>query len=106
MHCEECHTPRNFLGGLDHRPRLRRQPQGPDGQKAPNITPDPETGIGKWKPRRDHRRAPQLGKTPDGDTVDPPMADVVDGTSKLSDADRHAIAVYIESLPPLRATGK
>ena len=23
-------------------------PQGPDGQKAPNVTPDPETGIGKW----------------------------------------------------------
>ena len=34
------------------------------------------------------------------------MGEVVDGTADLTKADRHAIAVYIKSLPPLRATGK
>ena len=47
-HCEECHTPRNFLGALDHAHAFAGNPQGPDGQKAPNITSDAETGIGKW----------------------------------------------------------
>jgi hypothetical protein len=43
---------------------------------------------------------------PDNDMVAHGMADVVEGTGKLTDADRRAIAVYIKSLPPLRATGK
>jgi mono/diheme cytochrome c family protein len=105
VHCEECHTPRNFLGGLDHARGFAGNPEGPDGQKAPDITPDAETGIGKWS-LDDITDVLKTGMTPDGDTVDPPMADVVDGTGKLTDADRHAIAVYIKSLPPRRATGK
>jgi mono/diheme cytochrome c family protein len=105
VHCEECHTPRNFLGALKHDRAFAGNPDGPDGQKAPNITPDAETGLGKWK-LDDIVDVLKNGMTPDGDTVDPPMADVVDGTSKLTDADLHAIAVYIKSLPPLRATGK
>jgi mono/diheme cytochrome c family protein len=105
VHCEECHTPRNFLGGLQHGHAFAGNPQGPDGQKAPNITSDNATGIGKW-------RLDELvdvlttGMTPDGDSVGSGMADVVEGTSKLSAADRHAVAVYIKSLPAQRATGK
>jgi mono/diheme cytochrome c family protein len=105
VHCEECHTPRNFLGGLDHDRAFAGNPQGPDGQKAPNITPDPETGIGKWK-LDEITDVLKNGMTPDGDSVGSGMADVVDGTGKLSDADIHAIATYIKSLPPRRATGK
>jgi hypothetical protein len=44
--------------------------------------------------------------TPDGDSVGQGMADVVDGTGKLTDADRHALAVYIQSLPALPQTPK
>ncbi len=47
-HCEECHTPRNFLGALDHDRAFAGNPDGPNGEKAPNITPDDATGIGKW----------------------------------------------------------
>jgi mono/diheme cytochrome c family protein len=104
-HCEECHTPRNFLGALDHSHAYAGNPQGPDNQKSPNITPDQETGIGKWSVD-DIVEVLKSGITPDGDSVDPPMAEVVDGTGKLTDADRHAIAVYIKSLPAKRATGK
>ena len=46
------------------------------------------------------------GTTPEGDFISKGMSDVVDGTSKLADADRHAIAVYIQSLPALPETPK
>ncbi len=104
-HCEECHTPRNFLGALDRSRAFAGNPNGPDGQKAPNITPDPETGIGKWS-LGDIEDVLKSGEKPDGDFVASGMGDVVDGTGKLTDADRHAIALYIKSLPPRRATGK
>src|SRR4029077_1864293 len=48
-HCGECHTPRNFLGATQSGQRLAGTPDGPDGQLVPNITPDPDTGIGKWE---------------------------------------------------------
>ena len=48
-HCGECHTPRNFFGATRSDQRLSGTSDGPDGQLVPNITPDPGTGIGKWK---------------------------------------------------------
>jgi mono/diheme cytochrome c family protein len=104
-HCEECHTPRNFMGALDRDRGFAGNPQGPDGQKAPDITPDPETGIGKWS-LDDIVEVLKTGITPDGDSVASGMADEVENLGKLTDADRRAIAVYIKSLPPRRATGK
>jgi hypothetical protein len=41
------------------------------------------------------------GMTPTGDFVSGPMAEVVEGTAKLTAADRYAIAVFVKSLPPL-----
>jgi mono/diheme cytochrome c family protein len=105
VHCGECHTPRNFLGGLKKSQAYAGNPQGPDGQKAPNITADPETGIGKWQPD-DITTLLKTGQTPDFDFVGSGMADVVKGTAALSDEDRHAIAVYIKSLPPIRTEKK
>jgi mono/diheme cytochrome c family protein len=104
-HCQECHTPRNFLGGLKTGRAYAGNPDGPDGQKAPDITSDPDTGIGKWS-LGDIETVLESGQTPDGDFVASGMGEVVDGTGKLTVADRHAVAVYIKSLPPLRATGK
>ena len=40
----------------------------------------------------------ESGLTPDFDTVDGEMVDVVDNTSKLTDADRQAIAAYLVNL--------
>lgn len=100
VHCEECHTPRNFLGGLKHSQAFSGNPQGPDGMKIPNVTPDDETGIGKWS-AEDIATVLKTGQTPDFDFVGSGMAEVVKGTGALSDADRHAIAVYVKSLPPI-----
>jgi mono/diheme cytochrome c family protein len=99
-HCEECHTPRNFMGALDEAMAYAGNPHGPDKQDAPNITPDPSSGIGSWSVA-DIAQLLKDGQTPDFDFVGSGMAEVVKGTGALTDADRHAIAVYIKSLPPI-----
>jgi mono/diheme cytochrome c family protein len=99
-HCGECHTPRGWLGGLDTSLAMSGTTAGPEGQKVPNITPDKETGIGGWSPR-DVVRVLRTGQLPNGDFVGSLMGEVVNGTSKLTDADRQAIAVYLQSLPPI-----
>jgi mono/diheme cytochrome c family protein len=100
VHCGECHTPRNFLGGLEQSRAYSGNPQGPDNQKAPNITPDPESGIGKWSVA-EIAELLKSGQTPEFDFVGSGMAEVVKGTAKLADADREAIAIYVKSLPPI-----
>jgi len=99
-HCGECHTPRNFLGAMKTSEAYAGNPAGPDGQKAPNITPDPAKGIGKWS-LDDIETVLKTGQLPDFDFVGSGMAEVVKGTSELTDADRHAIAVYLKSLKPI-----
>jgi mono/diheme cytochrome c family protein len=100
VHCQECHTPRNFMGALKSSRAFSGNPQGPDGLKVPNITPDPESGIGKWS-LDDIATLLHTGQTPDFDFVGSGMAEVVKGTAALSDADRHAIAIYIKSQAPI-----
>ncbi len=100
-HCPECHTPRNFLGALKDGRRFVGAPiYGPGHHFAPNITSDPHDGIGAWS-LTDITNLLSLGVTPKGDFVGGPMAEVVAGTAKLTDADRHAVAVYVKALPPI-----
>jgi mono/diheme cytochrome c family protein len=99
-HCGECHTPRNSLGAAEKDRAYSGVRGGPDGQNAPNITPDPETGLGKWS-TEDITTLLKDGQTPDFDWVGSGMGEVVNNsTSKLTDDDRLAIAVYLRSLPP------
>jgi mono/diheme cytochrome c family protein len=105
VHCQECHTPRNVLGGLDRAHAYAGNLHGPDGNEAPDITSDKKDGLGGWK-LDDLVEVLKSGMTPDSEYVGQGMADVVDGTGKLTDADRHAIAVYIMSLPALPQTPK
>ncbi len=99
-HCEECHTPRNFLGGLNLGRSFSGNIGGPDKQNAPNITSDVKTGIGSWS-IADIEQLLKTGMTPESDIIGSGMKAVVQGTSKLTDADRHAMAVYIKSIPPI-----
>jgi mono/diheme cytochrome c family protein len=101
-HCGECHTPRNWLGATEPSRFLSGTAHGPDGKAVPNITPDPETGIGNWT-EDDIVGVLRNGETPDLDYVTGAMAEVVKSTAKLSDADRRAIAVYLKSLPPIHS---
>jgi mono/diheme cytochrome c family protein len=100
-HCGECHTPRNALGGPNRSLTLAGAPDI-EGGIAPNITPDEETGIGKWSEAA-IIEVLKSGLLPDGDTVGGAMTDVVNhGTSHLTDEDLKAIAVYLKSVKPIR----
>jgi mono/diheme cytochrome c family protein len=99
-HCGECHTPRNWFGAMEGDRFLAGTKDGPDGKPVPNITPDPETGIGKWS-EDDIVGLLTDGHTPDFDFVGGPMAEVVKSTSQLTEADRRAIAVYLKSVAPV-----
>lgn len=96
-HCGECHTPRNLAGGLD-RSKWLAGGVLPDGT-APNLTPHPETGLGKWSPG-DFIDLLKMGMTPDGDFVGGEMAEVVkETTGKLTEDDIKAVIAYLRSLP-------
>jgi mono/diheme cytochrome c family protein len=101
-HCGECHTPRNLAGALDRERWLVGSKEGPEGELAPNLTPDPDTGLGHWS-REDHVWFLETALLPDGDDVQGLMREVIDaGYAHLPASDRHAIAEYLESLPPVR----
>ena len=64
-----------------------------------NITPDPETGIGKWT-QAEIVVALRDGKRPDGSIIGPPMPIPV--YRQLSDHDAEAISAYLLSLKPVK----
>jgi mono/diheme cytochrome c family protein len=96
-HCAECHSPRNAAGAVIPDKRFSGGPDAEGKGWVPNITSDP-TGIAPWS-ESDIAELLKSGFTPDFDSVGGSMTDVVRNTSQLSDADRHAMAVYIKSLP-------
>jgi mono/diheme cytochrome c family protein len=96
-HCAECHSPRNFLGGIIKSERFAGGPT-PDGKDwVPNIT---QKGLAKWTVK-DIAYLLETGFTLDGDSVGSTMSEVVRNISQASADDRLAIATYIKSLPPV-----
>jgi mono/diheme cytochrome c family protein len=101
-HCGECHTPRNLAGALDRSQWMAGSEDGPEGELAPNVTPDDATGIGRWT-RTDLVWFLQTASKPDGDDSTGLMKEVIEeGYTHVPDADLRAIAEYFESLPPIR----
>jgi mono/diheme cytochrome c family protein len=96
-HCAECHSPRNFLGGIVAGTRFAGGPN-PEGEGwVPNITPK---GIGDWS-AKDIAYFLQTGEMPEGDAAGGAMARVIKNTSQLSPEDRAAMVEYLKSLPPV-----
>ena len=96
-HCAECHSPRNFLGGIVSAQRFAGGPN-PEGEGwVPNIT---QKGISDWS-AKDIDYFLETGQTPDGDSAGGSMVRVIKNISQLSPQDRAAIADYIKSLPPV-----
>jgi mono/diheme cytochrome c family protein len=94
-HCAECHSPRNFLGGIVDAQRFAGGPN-PEGEGwVPNIT---QKRLSDWS-AKDFAYFLESGLTPDGDTAGGAMARVIRNTSQLSPEDRTAIAEYLKSLP-------
>jgi mono/diheme cytochrome c family protein len=103
--CSECHTPRTWLGAPEPRLLLAGTLAGPGGKAVPNITPDPETGIGNWS-EEDIVTLLRDGQTPDFDFVGGAMAEIVRNTTRLTDTDRRAIALYLRSLPAIHSDAR
>ena len=96
-HCAECHSPRNFLGGIVADKRFAGGPN-PEGEGwVPNIT---QKGLGDWS-EKDIAYFLETGQTPDNDNAGGSMARVIKNTSQLSPEDRTAMAEYLKSLPPV-----
>jgi len=92
-HCGACHTPKNFLGGDKTSERLRGYPL--QGWFAPNITNDQRLGLGGWSVdevagylKTGHNRT---------SAATGPMSETLNlSTSRMTDADLHAIAAYLK----------
>jgi mono/diheme cytochrome c family protein len=96
-HCAECHSPRNFLGGIVEAQRFAGGPN-PEGEGwVPNIT---QKRLGDWS-AKDIAYFLETGQTPDGDTAGGSMVRVIKNTSQLPAEDRAAMAEYLKSLPPV-----
>ena len=97
-HCAECHSPRNFLGGIVGSQRFAGGAAvDGSGDFVPNIT---QKALGDWT-KKQFIDLVTTGETPDGDSVGGEMAKVVRGTGQLAIGDREAIAGYLKSLPPV-----
>jgi mono/diheme cytochrome c family protein len=66
---------------------------------VPNITPDLETGIGRWT-NEQIAAAVRDGHRPDGSLIGPPMP--VESYRGISDRDLTAIVVFLRTMPPIR----
>ncbi len=99
--CFDCHTPGYFFGKPDMTKFLAGSEVGFEIPEmgvfyGPNLTPDPETGLGKWT-EEEIVTALQMGARPDGRMLAPIMP--WRSFAKLTKADAQAIAAYLKSLP-------
>jgi mono/diheme cytochrome c family protein len=100
--CADCHTPR---GGLQQAPDKHRLYAGdatpPRGFPAnpSNLTPDAETGIGRWR-EDDFLRTLRTGVDPAGNRLHPfmPWREY----RRMTDDDLRAIYRYLRTLPSIR----
>lgn len=100
--CANCHIARNDKGEPLYDKGLSGGMLFDDAAfkaYAPNITPDPETGIGKWTDAQ-LAKAIREGIRPDGRLIGPPMP--VPFYRNLSDADLAAIIAYLKAQPPVK----
>jgi mono/diheme cytochrome c family protein len=93
--CVACHTAptgREFAGG-------RAMPTPFGNLYVPNITPDDDTGIGKWS-ADDFYRMMHTGISRDGALLYPAMPFA--SYTKVTRGDSDAIYAYLMSVPPVR----
>ncbi len=120
--CDDCHTPKLQGGVPDMSRRFSGHPangplppetagavttnmmltawRGPWGLTlTANITPDPETGIGKWTVA-DFKKTIRTGVDPTGYVIRPPMP--IATLQNLPDADLEAIFKFLQAQKPIK----
>ncbi len=95
-HCQQCHTPRNFMQGLKSSQAYAGAVQ--QGWLAYNVTSD-ASGIGTW-PVRDIAAYLATGRADGHGVAAGPMAEAVSYSLRyLTPDDAQALALYLKSLP-------
>lgn len=89
MTCAGCHGA-SFSGGPI--------PGVTGGAVPTNLTPDLETGLGRWT-EADFLRAMREGKRPDGSAIDPSMP--WQGFRHMTDDELQGLWAFLRTLPPL-----
>jgi mono/diheme cytochrome c family protein len=103
-HCGSCHTPRNLIMASDQKQYLAGGDVG--GWHAPNITSDPVSGIGGWS-EDDLVAFFRTGHVDGKAQAAGGMAEAVQNSLRhLSDADLHAMAAYLKTVPAKREPGE
>jgi mono/diheme cytochrome c family protein len=93
-HCGMCHTPKNFLGA--DKASQRFAGYALQGWFAPNITDDARRGLGSWS-ANDIVAYLKTGHNKTGAATGPMSETLNLSTSKMSDPDLQAIAIYLKS---------
>lgn len=99
--CQECHTDVKNKGAPLAGGRPLPTPFG--SFYTPNITPDPETGIGRWS-EADFKSAMRKGVAPDGSNYFPAFP--YTAFAKMTDEDMHALWLYLRSQKPVQQPNK
>jgi mono/diheme cytochrome c family protein len=98
--CGNCHTPQGPNGplpGMELAGGLVIEEEA-FTVRTPNITPDPETGIGLWTDQQ-IIAAIREGRRPDGRIIGPPMP--IDQYRRMSDRDVKALVAYLRQVKPV-----
>jgi mono/diheme cytochrome c family protein len=102
-HCMECHTPMTKPPMRDYKGMMGAGGfpfHGPWGESiAANLTPDPETGLGKWTDTQ-IKTAITDGISANGAKLRPPMG--YSYYKNISNDDLDAIVAYLRSLKPIK----
>ncbi len=102
-HCNECHTERDSLGGIKKDQHLTGGQIPALAWYAPDLSTQAGGGLAGWR-AQDIVDLLKTGQSAKG-TAFGPMADVVRlSTQHMTDADLHAVATYLQSLPPRAPT--
>ena len=98
--CGNCHTPRGPSGPLKDKKFAGGEiiKHADFTAVTPNITPDPQTGIGKWTDDQ-IALAIREGRRPDGRLLGPAMPSRF--YRYLANEDVKAIVAYLRSVPPV-----
>jgi mono/diheme cytochrome c family protein len=101
--CTDCHTPGYFFGKPDMARFLGGSEVGFEIPglgvfHGPNLTPDRETGLGKWS-TQEIANAVTKGQRPDGRILAPIMP--WHAFANLTGEDVGAIVAFLKSLPPV-----
>ncbi|MHA6202818.1 c-type cytochrome [Dyella soli] len=98
-HCNECHAPRDALGGSQSNPSLAGGQIPAQNWYAPDLSTQANGGLAGWSDQ-DIVDLLKTGQSARGSAFGPMAEVVVQSTQHMRDDDLRAIATYLQSLPP------